>query len=363
MRPVRSIGEASAKSSRSRDSIRQLTTTAMLAAFYGLPWLQWNDTPWLLLDIDARQFQIAGFQMQPEQSLPLLWLALAALALLCLATSLYGRLWCTYACPQTVLTRLFRKLTGLTAFKGRMAALGPPLRQALWAGIALWTGISFVGYFTPIADLVQGLLSFSLSGWEWFWISFYGLATWANVVYLHEQVCSYLCPYSRIQTLITDTRTPAIQYNAPRGEPRGPRALDNASVLHRSRGLLDATTAADYVFRAAHPAIAGAMPKFSPVHLGDCTDCSACVAACPIGLDIRNGHSRSCIECGNCMDACDDAMAASHYPLDLIHRARPITDDAGAISGLRIKPLVFAGIALVCIVLAALTATSIAGAA
>ncbi|AMJ57023.1 MULTISPECIES: 4Fe-4S dicluster domain-containing protein [Stenotrophomonas] len=363
MRPVRSIGEASASPVRSRDSIRQLTTTAMLGAFYGLPWLHWNGKPWLLFDIDARQFQFAGVSMQPERSLPLLWLALAALALLALVTSLYGRLWCTYACPQTVLTRLFRKLTALTTFNGRLTPLGPPLRHALWAGIALWTGISFVGYFTPIADLVNGMLTLSLSGWEWFWISFYGLATWANVVYLHEQVCSYLCPYSRVQGLISDTRTPAIQYNAPRGEPRGPRPADNASVLHRSRGLLDATTAADYVFRAAHPAIAGAMPKFSAAHLGDCVDCGACVAACPIGLDIRNGRSSSCIECGNCMDACDDAMAANHYPLDLIRRARPANDGDVARSGIHIKPLAFAGIALLCIALAAFTAASLAGAA
>ena len=359
MKPVRSIGEASISSARSRDTLRQLTTMAMLTAFYGLPWLHWDGKPWLLFDIDARQFQIAGISMQPEQSLPLLWFAVATLALLCLVTSLYGRLWCTYACPQTVLTRLFRRLTRLTDFQGAAKPLGIPLRHALWAVIALWTGISFVGYFTPIGKLAQGALTFSLSGWEFFWISFYGVATWANVVYLHEQVCSYLCPYSRVQALIADARTPCIQYNAPRGEPRGARDRDNASVLHRSRGLLDATTAADYVFRAAHPAIAGAMPKFNSAHLGDCIDCGACVAACPIGLDIRNGSSISCIACGNCMDACDDAMAGSHYPLNLIHRARPTSDGGPGTSRLRIKPIAFASIALLCIAVAAFTAASI----
>lgn len=359
MKPVRSIDEAGAGSVRRRDRFRQLTSLAMLVAFYGLPWLHWGGKSWLLLDIDARQFQVTGISMQPEQSLPLLWLALAALALLCLATSLYGRLWCTYACPQTVLTRLFRRLTHLTDFKGSAKPLGAPLRHALWAVISLWTGISFVGYFTPIAELAHGVFTLALSGWEFFWISFYGLATWANVVFLHEQVCSYLCPYSRVQPLIADARTPCIQYNAPRGEPRGERGQGNASVLHRARGLLDATTAADYVFRAAHPAIAGAMPKFSPIHLGDCTDCGACVAACPIGLDIRNGRSSSCIECGNCMDACDDAMAAKHYPLDLIHRARPACEQGASTSRWRIKPLVFAGLMLLCIGLAVFTAASI----
>ena len=359
MKPVRSIGEACAGTARKRDTLRQFTTTMMLAAFYGLPWLHWNGKPWLLLDIDARQFRIAGISMQPEQSLPLLWLALAALALLCLVTSLYGRLWCTYACPQTVLTRLFRRLTRLTDLQGWAKPLGTPLRHALWAAIALWTGLSFVAYFTPIGGLVHGVFTLTLSGWECFWIIFYGLATWANVAYLHEQVCSYLCPYSRVQRLISDGRTPSIQYNAPRGEPRGPRDQDNASVLHRSRGLLDATTAADYVFRAAHPAIAGAMPNFSPAHLGDCTDCGACVTACPIGLDIRNGRSDSCIECGNCMDACDDTMAAKHYPLDLIHRARPACQAGGNASGWRIKPLAFAALMLLCIGLAAFTATSL----
>ena len=257
------------------------------------------------------------------------------------------------------MTRLFRRLTRLTDFQGRAKPLEAPLRHGLWAAIALWTGISFVGYFTPIGELAHGVLTLTLSGWEFFWISFYSLATWANVVYLHEQVCSYLCPYSRVQPLIADARTPCIQYNAPRGEPRGERGQDNASVLHRSRGLLDATTAADYVFRAAHPAIAGAMPKFSQIHLGDCTDCGACVAACPIGLDIRNGHSSSCIECGNCMDACDDAMASKHYPLDLIHRAHPACEEGVSTSRLRIKPLAFAGLMLLCIGLAVFTAASI----
>lgn len=359
MRLVRGMDVPLARPSRSRDSIRLLATSMMLAAFYVLPWLHWKDRPLLLLDIDARLFHIGGIAMRPEQSLPLLWLALAAVAALCLITSLQGRLWCAYACPQTVLTRIFRRLVRLTSFGSPLQPLGTLARHLLWAAIALWTGISFVGYFSPIGDLVQGLATFSLSGWEYFWIGFYALATWANVVYLHEQVCTALCPYSRAQPLITDACTPCIQYNAPRGEPRGARDEAMTSVLHRARGLLDPTTATDYVFRAAHPAIAGAMPKFSPAHLGDCVDCAACVTACPIGLDIRNGRSSTCIECGNCMDACDAMMTRNHFPLDLIHRARPAATRDGSRRMPRFKPLIFATLTLLCLGLAISSAVAV----
>ncbi len=341
---------------RARTAVRTSMAVALLGAFYLLPWLQIGARPALLLDLSARRFHLFGTTLQPENALPLLWLGLAGIAALCLATVLFGRLWCSHVCPQTVLTRVFRKLDQLTTFDGPAARLGPPLRHALWALIALWTGISFVGYFSPIDGLLHDLLRLSLSPWECFWIAFYALATWANVIYLHEQVCTHLCPYSRVQHLIADARTPTVQYNARRGEPRGAPAPDSASVLHRTRGLLDAVTASDYVFRSAHPAIAGALPKFSAAHLGDCTDCGACVAVCPIGLDIRNGHSSSCIECGACEDACDATMARHYFPEGLIQRVPPATDDDAAAAGLRLKPLLFG--ALMVLALAAMIVTA-----
>lgn len=341
---------------RARTALRTAVALALLAAFYLLPWLRLDGQPILLLDLSARRFHLFGYSLQPENALPLFWLVTAAAALLCLVTVMCGRLWCSHVCPQTVLTRVFRKLDQLTAFDGLAARFGPALRHVLWAAIALWTGISFVGYFSPIGGLIHDLTHFSLGMWEGFWIVFYALATWANVVYLHEQVCSHLCPYSRVQHLITDARTPTVRYIAARGEPRGPRPHGGPSVLHRSRGLLDPVTANDYVFRAAHPAIAGALPKFNPEHLGDCTDCGACLQACPIRLDIRNGHSSHCIECGACEDACDEAMVLRHFPEGLIRRMAPEPDGEQAPPALRIKPLLFTAAMLVALVLTIVTA-------
>lgn len=339
---------------RARTALRTAVALALLGAFYLLPWLRVNGQPALLLDLSARQFHLFGVTLQPENALPLLWLVAAGIAALCLVTVLFGRLWCSHVCPQTVLTRVFRGLDRLTTFDGPAARCGPPLRHALWAVIALWTGISFIGYFSPIGDILRDLLQLSLGPWECFWIAFYALATWANVVYLHEQVCTHLCPYSRVQHLIADARTPTVQYNARRGEPRGPREPGSISALHRTRGLLDPVTASDYVFRAAHPAIAGALPKFNAAHLGDCTDCGACISVCPIGLDIRNGHSSSCIECGACEDACDESMASHHFPEGLIQRTPPALEEAA--TGLRLKPLLFGALMLVALVLMIVTA-------
>ncbi len=341
---------------RQRAWARGAAAVLMLGLFYTLPWLSWNGQPLFLLDIGTRQFHVFGLSVQPEQSLFLLWSGLGLAAVLCLVTVLYGRLWCGYACPQSVLSRLFRSLDRITRFHGALQPLRAPLRHGLWGAIALWTGISFVGYFTPITGLVANLAGFSLGGWESFWIGFYGLATWANVLFLHEQVCTTLCPYARVQGFLTDACTPSIQYNAPRGEPRGVRPEVIPSVLERPRGLLDPDTARDYVFRAAHPAIAGALPNFSAMHLGDCVDCNACVSACPIGLDIRNGPAGDCIECSACIDACDDTMQRLRFPAGLIRRTRTATEASGDRSSLRIKPLLFASLAAAFLVLALVSA-------
>jgi polyferredoxin len=342
-----------------RSGTRAAAMAIMLGAFYAIPWLTWNGKPGFLLDIGTRQFHAFGLSMQPEQSVLLLWIALALIAALFLVTNLYGRIWCGYTCPQSVLTRLFRNLARLTTLPAPYTSLGVAIRHATWAGIALWTGVTFVGYFTPIADLARNLAGFSLNGWEIFWISFYALATWANVLYLHEQVCTYLCPYNRVQHLITDSSTPSIQYDAARGEPRGTRSGHSESVLNRPRGLLDPETARDYAFRAAHPEIAGALPKFAPAHLGDCIDCGACVGACPIGLDIRTGHSSNCIECAACVDACDSSMARHRFPAGLIRRTHIAAGQTDEKKSLRIKPLVFAGAMLIYLAAAVLTASTL----
>jgi polyferredoxin len=213
-------------------------------------------------------------------------------------------------------------------------------KHALWLVFSLWTGFTFVGFFTPITDLAARVPLLGAApgwgGWETFWVLFYALATWGNAGFLREQVCKYMCPYARFQSAMFDRNTLIIAYEPMRGEPRGPRKRGLASVLERARGLIDPATAYDYVFRAAHFANATAaqaagttavtdvglkaepLPKFEPEQLGDCIDCTICVQVCPTGIDIRNGLQYECIACGACIDACDQVMDKMGYPHGLI---------------------------------------------
>ena len=158
-------------------------------------------------------------------------------------------------------------------------------KQAVWIAIGLWTGLSFVGYFTPIRALGASLLSFGLGPWETFWILFYGLATYGNAGWMREQVCKYMCPYARFQSAMFDRDTLVIGYDAERGEPRGTRGR---SIDHKAAGL------------------------------GDCIDCGLCVQVCPTGIDIRQGLQYECIGCAACIDVCDGVMDKMRYPLGLI---------------------------------------------
>lgn len=265
--------------------------------FYGIPWLQWNDRQAVLFDLAGSRFYIFGLVLHPQDLIYLaVLLVLAALALF-FFTAVAGRLWCGYACPQTVYTEIFLWLERITEGDrlARMRLDAAPWRaekiirksakQALWIGLGLFTGFTFVGYFTPIHDLVQELLTLSFSPWEWFWVLFYGLATYGNAGYLREQICKQMCPYARIQSALTDMDSMVIAYDSVRGEARGSRA------------------------RAADPKALG---------LGDCIDCTLCVQVCPTGIDIRNGLQNECIACAACIDVCDEVMVKMNYPKGLI---------------------------------------------
>lgn len=331
------------------DRLRKLAVFWLLGMYYVFPWLKWDGRQAVLFDLPARKFHVFGLTFWP-QDFSLLALLLMVLAFtLFFTTALAGRLWCGYACPQTVWTECFlwmeRWTEGDRAKRMKLDA-GPWNREkilrkgakhALWLAFALWTGFTFVGFFTPIASLGARLLPFDWNGWETFWVLFYSLATWGNAGILREQVCKYMCPYARFQSAMFDRDTLIIAYDPMRGEPRGPRKRGLVSVLQRARGLLDIQTAYDYVFRASkHPSAAQArlqaagtitfethaeaapLPKFEPDELGDCIDCTMCVQVCPVGIDIRNGLQYECIACGACIDACDDVMDKMGMPHGLI---------------------------------------------
>lgn len=330
--------------------LRVAAVVWLLGMFYLFPWLRWDGRQAVLFDLPARKFHVFGLTFWPQDFLFLaLLLIIAALALF-FFTALAGRLFCGYACPQTVWTEVFLWMERLTEGDRphRMKLDAGPwtgekilrkgAKHLLWAAFALWTGFTFVGFFTPITDLGARLSTLSWGGWETFWVLFYAFATWGNAGFLREQVCKYMCPYARFQSAMFDRNTLIIAYDPTRGEPRGPRKRGLASVLERARGLLDPRTAYDYVFRASkHPSAATQaaqargtitwdgelgevepLPKFSPEELGDCIDCTICVQVCPTGIDIRNGLQYECIACGACVDACNEVMEKLGYPKGLI---------------------------------------------
>ncbi|MES2071201.1 MAG: cytochrome c oxidase accessory protein CcoG [Pseudomonadota bacterium] len=261
--------------------------------FYGLPWLSWNGRQAVLFDLAARKFYLFGVVLWPQDFIYLAVLLIICAYALFLFTTVAGRLWCGFACPQTVYSEIFmwveRKIEGSRSARmrldrqpwsaGKLAKKGG--KHALWMALSLWTGVSFVGYFTPILTLMQEILVLALGPWECFWIGFYALATYGNAGWLREQVCKYMCPYARFQSVMFDQDTLMITYDQQSGEPRN-------------------------VKNSRKPAS------------GACIDCSLCVQVCPTGIDIRNGLQYECIGCTACIDACDAVMDKIAAPRGLI---------------------------------------------
>lgn len=331
--------------------LRVAAVWLLLGIYYVFPWLRWDGRQAVLFDLPARKFYVFGLNFWPQDFIFLAVLLILAGLALFFFTALAGRLWCGYACPQTVWTEVFvwieRFFEGDRAKRMKLdaspwtrdKALRKGGKHAVWLVFALWTGFTFVGFFTPITDLGARLFSFQWGAWETFWVLFYSLATWGNAGVLREQVCKYMCPYARFQSAMFDRNTLIISYDPMRGEPRGARKRGLPSVLQRARGLLDVRAATASVIAAAHAAMRGeskvrarattalavdaldtsAAPAVSsPEDLGDCIDCTICVQVCPTGIDIRNGLQYECIACGACIDACDEVMDKVGYPRGLI---------------------------------------------
>jgi cytochrome c oxidase accessory protein FixG len=264
--------------------------------FYGLPWLTWGDRPAVLFDLASRRFYVFGLVLYPQDFVYLTALLLMSAYALFLFTAVAGRVWCGYACPQTVYTELFvlierwfegdrnarLKLDKAPWSLNKLWRKGG--KQAAWVALALFTGFSFVGYFTPIREL----MSLALGPWEAFWVLFYGFATYGNAGFMREQVCKYMCPYARFQSAMFDHDTLIVSYDPARGEPRGHNALRNKKSEARSQAV------------------------------GDCIDCGLCVQVCPTGIDIRNGLQYECISCAACVDVCDGVMDKMGTPRGLI---------------------------------------------
>ncbi len=267
------------------------------ALYYGVCWIDWGGRQSVLFHLVERKFYILGMVFWPQDAIYLAVLLVISAYVLFLVTAVGGRLFCGYACPQTVYTELFmwieRKIEGdrparmkldaqpMSAHKLRLKLF----KHTLWLLVALWTGVTFVGYFTPIRELVVSVLAFSLGGWEVFWIFFYAGFLYLMAGFLREQMCKYMCPYARFQGVMFDPDTLIITYDPERGEPRGLRKKNAAPDAQK---------------------------------LGDCIDCRICVQVCPTGIDIRDGLQLECIACAACIDACDDVMDKVGTPRGLI---------------------------------------------
>jgi len=307
------------------DTLRTAAVVSLLALYYLLPWLSWGEYPAVLFDLPARRFHIFGLTLWPQDFIYLAWLLIMAALLLFFVTAVAGRLWCGFACPQTVWTEMFvaieRFVEGpfhkrVKLDKGPWTGEKIARKSAtnfLWLAAALWTGFTFVGYFTPIRDLGFRLLALQLGPWEVFWVFFYGLATFANAGKLREQVCMYMCPYARFQSAMFDRDTLIVSYDTARGEPRGGRR------------------------RSVDPAEVG---------LGDCVDCNICVQACPTGIDIRKGLQYECIACASCIDGCNDVMDRMGYERGLIQYTTQNVQDGKRLRVLRPRTLIYGGVLL-----------------
>ncbi|MAB99004.1 MAG: cytochrome c oxidase accessory protein CcoG [Pseudomonadaceae bacterium] len=278
-------------------SLRLYGAGALFVLYFGTAWLNWNGRQAVLWDLGKSQFHIFGATFWPQDFVLLSAILIIAAFGLFFITVFAGRVWCGYTCPQSVWTWVFMRIEHFTEGERHQRikldnapwSINKLLRRTskhgLWLGVSLLTALAFVGYFTPIRALSHDLISFNLGTSESVWLFLFTAATYLNAGWLREKVCRDMCPYSRFQSVMFDSDTLLVTYDARRGENRGARKKE---INAKAAGL------------------------------GDCIDCTVCVQVCPTGIDIRDGLQLDCISCGACIDACDSVMDKMDYARGLI---------------------------------------------
>ncbi len=280
--------------------LKWLAMVLLLAVYYGAPWIRWDrgmnvHDQAILIDLSHTRAYFFGLEIWPQEVYYITGLLILAAVGLFFVTSLFGRVWCGYACPQTVWTDLFvwveRIIQGDRNARKRLdespwtfdKIRKKSLTHLIWLMIGLCTGGAWVFYFNDAPTLMEQIVHFDVPWNVGVWIIGLTFSTYLMAGFAREQVCTYMCPYARFQSAMFDKDTLIIAYDNKRGEPRGKHKAGD-----------------------------------SWTGKGHCIDCDSCVVVCPMGIDIREGLQMECIACGLCVDACDNVMEKIGLPKGLI---------------------------------------------
>ncbi len=295
-------------------SIKNVTSTILQLVLFVTPWINWGGRQMVLLDLPGRKLHLFGWTFWPQETYFIFLLLVLGGLFLFWITSLLGRMWCGYACPQTLLSHSFilveRFIEG-DRYKRIRLDRGPwnldklskkVAKWSIWLGMSAYLGLTFAGYYTPIRALTQDLVSGQAQSSTLLVIGFFAAVSMAFFGFFRGRFCSTMCPYARLQGAMFDRDTQVVAYDFMRGEPRG---------------------------------------KASDPNAGSCVDCSLCVQVCPQNIDIRNGIQFECINCAACIDACDSVMTKLHRPIGLVRYASEAEIKGGKTNWLRPRPIIY----------------------
>ncbi len=333
---------------------RQYSAFALILFYLSLPWIEINGYPAVFLDIVERRFHLFGVTLA-AQDLWLLFFVITGLGFsLFFVTALLGRVWCGWACPQTVfLDHVYRRierwidgdalqrralhdapLTGRKVFKR-------VLKHSAYLVVSAVITHLFLAYYVSLPEVWAMMRAAPTEHWGAF--AFMAVATgilYFNFAWFREQLCIVICPYGRIQSALIDDHSMVIGYDSARGEPRGKRKAEDGG-----RRTESGEQRTENGLRIAGTALHGSMPPSvlgSPSSaLGDCVDCHRCVNVCPTGIDIRHGLQMECIGCTACIDACDDVMTRLHRPKGLIRYDSQMAFTGGKTRWLRPRTILY----------------------
>ncbi|WP_067217479.1 cytochrome c oxidase accessory protein CcoG [Marinomonas gallaica] len=279
-------------------TLRRLISWPMLTAFFLLCWLRIDDVPVLMFSFSTHRILLFGLELSWYDLQLLGGLLIAGATLMFFLSMLAGRVWCGFACPQSVWTWIFIRIEDVVEGKANRRAKQDkqPIKQAhvyrrllkhaLWLIVSVWTALTFTGYFVDLYSLLSQIIHFELPIYLVGWLMTVSAFTYLNAGIVREKICLHACPYSRFQSVMLDQHSKVVSYDVARGEPR----VSKRQLAQASRQ-------------------------------GDCVDCTLCVQVCPVGIDIRQGLQAPCINCGACIDACDSVMKKLSKPLGLVRFA------------------------------------------